>query len=163
MRVAGSNPVVRSIEVLLLVHCHMGINRGPSAAYAILLTRGHDPIEAIDLVRARRPIAAVDYADDSLRWWHHRTDATITQRRADRDSLDQWRREHPHDTIRIINTVRSQQRGGVMSIAMIVPTRVVSKPSLNPWPLTTVGGDCWAAPQTCPVDISLDLARVAAK
>ena len=45
----------------VLVHCHMGINRGPSAAYALLLADGHDPVGAIDLIRTRRPIAAVDY------------------------------------------------------------------------------------------------------
>lgn len=32
----------------VLVHCHMGINRGPSGAYALLLAAGHDPVEAID-------------------------------------------------------------------------------------------------------------------
>ena len=54
----------------VLVHCHMGINRGPSAAYALLLAAGHDPVEAIDLIRSQRPIAAVGYAEDALRWWH---------------------------------------------------------------------------------------------
>ena len=43
----------------VLVHCHMGINRGPSAAFAVLLDLGWDVIEAIALVRTLRPIAAV--------------------------------------------------------------------------------------------------------
>ena len=95
----------------VLVHCHMGINRGPSAAYALLLADGHDPVEAIDLIRTRRPIAAVGYAEDALRWWHRRRGATITERRADRDALAQWRRQHPHDTLRIIKAIRAQQLG----------------------------------------------------
>ena len=51
----------------VFVHCHMGINRGPSTAYAILLDRGWAPEEAFDLIRAKRPIAAVYYAEDALR------------------------------------------------------------------------------------------------
>jgi len=51
----------------LFVHCHMGINRGPSTAYAILLDRGWDPAKAFDLIRGKRPIAAVYYAEDALR------------------------------------------------------------------------------------------------
>jgi len=51
----------------VFVHCHMGINRGPSTAFAILLDRGWSPAEAFDLVRSKRPIAAVYYAEDALR------------------------------------------------------------------------------------------------
>ncbi|MCL1801325.1 MAG: dual specificity protein phosphatase family protein [Promicromonosporaceae bacterium] len=51
----------------VFVHCHMGINRGPSTAYAILLDQGMGAAEAFDLIRARRPIAAVYYAEDALR------------------------------------------------------------------------------------------------
>jgi dual specificity phosphatase 3 len=51
----------------VFVHCHMGINRGPSTAYAILLDRGWNASEAFDLIREKRPIAAVYYAEDALR------------------------------------------------------------------------------------------------
>ena len=51
----------------VFVHCHMGINRGPSTAFAILLDQGMAPAEAFDLIRAKRPIAAVYYAEDALR------------------------------------------------------------------------------------------------
>lgn len=90
-----------------LVHCHMGINRGPSGAYALLLASGHDPIEAIDLIRTRRPIAAVSYAEDALRWWHHRSDADAGRRKADRRRLATWRDTHPHSTLRIIRETQS--------------------------------------------------------
>ena len=32
----------------VLLHCHMGINRGPSAGYAVLLALGFDPVDALD-------------------------------------------------------------------------------------------------------------------
>lgn len=50
----------------VLAHCHMGINRGPSMGFAILLDRGHSPIEAFDMVRAARPQAFIAYAQDAL-------------------------------------------------------------------------------------------------
>lgn len=50
----------------MLVHCHMGINRGPSGAYAVLLDRGMDPVDAFDLIRSSRPEAAIYYAMDAL-------------------------------------------------------------------------------------------------
>ncbi|MDR2702734.1 MAG: dual specificity protein phosphatase family protein [Cellulomonadaceae bacterium] len=50
----------------VLAHCHMGINRGPSTAFAILLDRGFSAAEAFDLIRAKRPISAVYYAEDAL-------------------------------------------------------------------------------------------------
>ena len=53
----------------LLAHCHMGINRGPSALYAIMLTRGWNATEALDAIVAARPIAGIIYATDATRWW----------------------------------------------------------------------------------------------
>ena len=50
----------------LLVHCHMGVNRGPSVAYAVLLDRGWGVTEAWDLIREKRPQAAIYYARDAL-------------------------------------------------------------------------------------------------
>ncbi|WP_181578311.1 dual specificity protein phosphatase [Arthrobacter sp. AQ5-05] len=50
----------------VLAHCHMGINRGPSMGFAILLDRGYPPIEAFNMIRAARPQAFVAYAQDAL-------------------------------------------------------------------------------------------------
>lgn len=50
----------------VFVHCHMGVNRGPSTAFAILLDRGMDPVAAFDLIRERRPQAGISYAEDAL-------------------------------------------------------------------------------------------------
>lgn len=67
-------------EDKVLIHCHMGINRGPSVAYAVLLDLDMDPIKAFDLIREKRPQAAVYYAQDALeaelgrRGFHHPVD-----------------------------------------------------------------------------------------
>lgn len=66
--VTAATPVLDS-GGRVFVHCHMGVNRGPSTAYAVLLSRGHGITEAFDLIRAARPIAGIAYAPDALRWW----------------------------------------------------------------------------------------------
>lgn len=50
----------------VLAHCHMGINRGPSMAMALLLDDGMDPVEAFNLIKAKRGIAGIAYATDAL-------------------------------------------------------------------------------------------------
>lgn len=91
----------------VLVHCHMGINRGPSLAYATLLAEGWDPVKALATIRAARPIAAVAYAEDALSWHHRRTGVAGVARQDDRERLADWRREHPLDVVRIIRRQRA--------------------------------------------------------
>lgn len=52
----------------VLVHCHMGCNRGPSAAYAVMIDQGHGHLDALKLIRQSRPIASVMYAPDAVAW-----------------------------------------------------------------------------------------------
>lgn len=65
----------RALEILsdperrILVHCHMGVNRGPSALYAILLACGWDHLDALRGIRDARPIAGIIYAPDAARWF----------------------------------------------------------------------------------------------
>ena len=91
----------------LLTHCHMGINRGPSAGYAVLLGLGWDPVEAIDAIRRARPVANVWYAEDALGWHHRRTGASADRRREERAALAAWRSANPLDVVRIIREVRA--------------------------------------------------------
>jgi len=49
----------------VLAHCHMGINRGPSMAAAILMDRGMAPSTALRLIRTKRPISGVHYFMDA--------------------------------------------------------------------------------------------------
>lgn len=90
----------------VLTHCHMGINRGPSLAYAILLAQGWDPVDALDAIRTTRPIAAVGYAEDALDWHHRRTGTAETARAHDRRRLAAWRRANHIDMATIIRGIR---------------------------------------------------------
>lgn len=58
------NPMRNGEKVF--VHCHMGVNRGPSVAFYLLLELGFDPKDAFRLIRNARPQAAVYYAPDAL-------------------------------------------------------------------------------------------------
>jgi 8-oxo-dGTP pyrophosphatase MutT (NUDIX family) len=60
-------------DAMVLAHCHMGINRGPSMALAILLATGMDPDAALIAITDARPIAQIAYADDAFDWWTRRT------------------------------------------------------------------------------------------
>jgi protein-tyrosine phosphatase len=93
----------------LLTHCHMGINRGPSAGYAVLLGLGWQPLAALDAIRVARPIAYVAYAEDALRWHHWRTGATTAQRKRDLAAVARWRQENHLDVAYVIRAVRAQE------------------------------------------------------
>jgi dual specificity phosphatase 3 len=79
-------------DTVVLVHCHMGINRGPSMAYRILLELGWDPIEALDAIRKARPIADIAYAGDALDHSHRRGDVPRDIRKEDLGRLEAWKR-----------------------------------------------------------------------
>lgn len=96
-------------DAVLLAHCHMGINRGPSVGLAVLLGLGWDLVEALDAIRRARPVAFVAYAEDALRWHHVRTDADDATRRADRERLARWRRENELDVASVIRRVRGSE------------------------------------------------------
>lgn len=90
---------------VVLTHCHMGVNRGPSLGFAVLLAQGWDPVEALDAVRAARPVAWIVYADDALRWAHSRA-GTRERLAADQRRLMQWRDEHELDLVEVIRAKR---------------------------------------------------------
>lgn len=93
----------------VFAHCHMGINRGPSMAYAILLAQDIDPIDALDAIRAARSIAAVGYAEDALDWHHRRTGAGEFQRASDRRRLRAWRAADTLDVASVIRGIRAAE------------------------------------------------------
>ena len=90
-------------DAVVLTHCHMGINRGPSLGFALLLHQGWDPIQAIAAVRSARPIAHVSYAVDALGWHHQRFG---TDPFDDLVRLEIWRQANPLDVVRIIRGIR---------------------------------------------------------
>jgi dual specificity phosphatase 3 len=79
----------------VLAHCHMGINRGPSMAFAILLATGKDPIAALNAIRRARPIAVIYYADDALDWWHRKAGTPLPVVRMRRAQMAAWHRRDP--------------------------------------------------------------------
>jgi dual specificity phosphatase 3 len=95
-------------EAVVLTHCHMGINRGPSLGFAVLLAQGWDPVEAIAALRSARPQAHTWYADDALRWHHARTGADAGTRVAEHAALQAWRDDNPLDVIRLIRQQREE-------------------------------------------------------
>jgi predicted protein tyrosine phosphatase len=56
-------------DAKILVHCHMGVNRGPSMALRLMLE--HDPEvlpeDCVIEIRRARPIARILYAEDAAR------------------------------------------------------------------------------------------------
>jgi dual specificity phosphatase 3 len=96
-------------DAKLLTHCHMGINRGPSAGYAVLLGLAWDPVDALDAIRSARPIAYVAYAEDALRWHHWKTVASPEGRRHDFDRVAQWRDDNCLDLAKVIRTIRTKE------------------------------------------------------
>jgi 8-oxo-dGTP pyrophosphatase MutT (NUDIX family) len=60
-------------DARVLAHCQLGINRGPSMAYAVLLAQGVTPDQARSRIVRARPIARSRYADQASRWWTNLT------------------------------------------------------------------------------------------
>ena len=95
-------------DAVVLTHCHMGINRGPSLGFAVLLAQGWDPVEAIAAIRAARPQANVWYAADALRWHHQRTGVDAETAAAQHAALAAWRQENTLDVVRVIREQRER-------------------------------------------------------
>lgn len=85
----------------VLYHCHMGVNRAPSAVYALMLALGYDPIDALVTIREARPIAAILYAPDALDWWHRTSGTAGRDAGAEMSAVRQWMHDHSvaHDWI----------------------------------------------------------------
>ena len=98
-------------DAQVLAHCHMGINRGPSMAFAILLATGMDPVAALTAIREARPIAAIAYDGDALDWWHRTVNATAPVVKRQRREVARWHRDNPLDVDQIIRMMRDNEGG----------------------------------------------------
>ena len=107
--VGWSLEALRQPGAKLLTHCHMGINRGPSAGFAVLLGLGWDPVDALTAIRGARPIAVIGYAEDALFWHHVRTGASLDEMAHDRERVAQWRRDNYIDVAKIIRKIRRRE------------------------------------------------------
>ena len=90
-------------DAVVLTHCHMGINRGPSLGLAVLLAQGWDVTAAMTAIRGVRPQANAWYAGDAVVWHHgrHGTDPD-----GDLLRLEAWRMANPLDVVRMIRQAR---------------------------------------------------------
>jgi len=82
----------------VMIHCHMGVNRGPSMGFAAMLATGHDPLTALDTIRECRPIAALMYAEDAVAWFHRSrgSDAWVAENQT--KAVRDWLNANPVDT-----------------------------------------------------------------
>lgn len=96
----------------VLVHCHMGVNRAPSAVLALLLHLGMGLRPALDAIRSARPVAVIDYARSALDWQLERTSADAKVRRNARRTLDRWRRANHLDAMAVIRAIRDTEHPG---------------------------------------------------
>ena len=108
----GVGFAVEAIEAggVVLTHCHMGINRGPSLGFAILLHQGWDPIDALKAIRDAREIAYVDYAGDALVWHHERLGNSSSALWSDLERVAEWRRDSHLDVVEVIRKKRLEER-----------------------------------------------------
>jgi hypothetical protein len=104
--------VLADPDAQLLSHCHMGINRGPSMAFAILLAIGMDPVAALTAIRQARPIAAIAYDGDALDWWHRTSNTPQRVVKRQLSEVARWHRENPLDFDLIIRAMRDNEAGG---------------------------------------------------
>ena len=96
-------------DAQVLAHCHMGINRGPSMAYAILLATGMEPVTALTAIREARPIAAIAYDGDALDWWHRTVNAPAPVVKRQRREVAKWHRDNRLDADKIIRMIRDNE------------------------------------------------------
>ena len=94
----------------VVVHCHMGVNRGPSMAFAILLSQGWDITEALDAIAEARPIVGLIYANDAVRWWGRQSGWTQEQVAAGVAQVNRWHRVNGIDGSQVIRAIRQAAR-----------------------------------------------------
>jgi hypothetical protein len=100
---------VRAADGCAMVHCHMGINRGPSMGFRWLLEAGIDPVEALDLIRGARPIAGIIYADSALDHFHRTTGVDSAVAAVQREEVREWFRNDTVDVSWVISRVRQAE------------------------------------------------------
>ena len=95
-------------ENVLMVTCWVGCNRGPSATYAILRSRGWDSLPALRAIRQSRPIAATIYAPDAAAWWVARNGGNYEDMQHAVDEVKQWFGRNPLDAYWVIGAINGR-------------------------------------------------------
>lgn len=93
-------------EAVVLIHCHMGVNRAPSLAVAVLMELGFSAVDALEAIRSARPIAGILYAEQAADWFHRRHGSSDAVRFADRLAIERWLDDNPVDVGWVISRIR---------------------------------------------------------
>jgi hypothetical protein len=101
----------------VVVHCHMGVNRAPSMAFAALLQLGHGIEEGLDAIRDARPIAAILYADSAVRWFADRSGWAEAFQGDAESRVWAWHRDNDVDVRWIISRIRRVSADHVVEVA----------------------------------------------
>lgn len=88
-------PCLERPDSLVLLHCHAGINRSPSLAFAVLIAQGVSPGAAMDQIRTARPSALAHHAERALAWCDQRARLSKAEHRERVADLLRWRQRHP--------------------------------------------------------------------
>jgi len=104
--VAAAQSVLADPNRKVMVHCHMGVNRGPSMGFAILLSQGMNSLEVLRAIRAARPIAGILYAEDAVDWWHRTLGTPETLAYSERRAVRAWLKRNPVDVSWVISRIR---------------------------------------------------------
>lgn len=89
----------------ILVHCHMGVNRGPSALFAIMLATGWNALEALRAIRDVRPIAGIIYAPDAMSWWARELNTDVDLVNEQVTEVSSWLHRNPLDLAYVIRCI----------------------------------------------------------
>lgn len=100
--------VLAKEDTRLLIHCHMGVNRAPSAMFAVLLVLGYSVEEALSTIRTARDIAGIIYAPDAARWFATRNHAGSRKAAEDELTAVRWLQRNPVDVSWVINQIGSR-------------------------------------------------------
>lgn len=96
-------------EAKVLIHCHMGVNRAPSAVLAVLMDQGFSLRDGLNLIRDARPVAVIDYAGSVINWYCQRHGCDGRTKRNLRRALVRWRQSHHIDGQEVIRQIRSHE------------------------------------------------------
>jgi len=102
---AAAQLVLQDPSRKVVIHCHMGVNRGPSAAFTALITHGVDPIQALTQIRSARPVAAMLYSFDAVQWFGRSTGLDQASIDALYDEVFAWHEANPLDLGWVIGNI----------------------------------------------------------
>ena len=108
--VEAINDALADPNARIVVHCHMGVNRAPSMAFAALLALGYDIEDGLDAIRDARPIAAILYAEDAVAWFADHSGWDTNWAAELRMQVRAWHATNRLDTAWVINRIRRAEK-----------------------------------------------------